>query len=249
MSFLKLAVPFDIKFYNSLSVPTANRILRNGLFDSNGLSKTNKLSMYSWSISPSKCITGNILSMNKDSVCAGCYAKRGNYVYHESKNAMDQRFDAWKEQEHWIEAITFLIRVTGASKMFRWFDAGDLQEEYMLLQIIKIANILHDFKFWLPTHEIEIIENIIKQGYDIPKNLKILLSSTYVNGAPPLEKAKELSMYINVHRKIGTTVVLKSKEFKGYYGFKCPSSYQGNKCLDCTVCTTSDLDIIVYKKK
>jgi len=249
MSFLKLVVPFDRKYYNTLSVPVANRILRNGHFDSNGLSNTKKLSMKSWSIPPSACITGKILSLMPDSICAQCYAKRGNYNYREPKDAMAQRLDAWREQEYWLEAITFLIRTTEPSKMFRWFDAGDMQEEYMMLQIIKVANELSDFKFWLPTHEIEMVENIVKQGYIIPRNLKILLSSSYINGAPPLEKAKELSKYPNVHRKIGTTVVLKTKEFEEYHGFKCPASKQNNKCLDCTVCTTSDLDIIAYKKK
>jgi hypothetical protein len=249
MSFLKLIVAFNREFYNNLTVPDANRILRNGWFDKNGLSQTIKLGMQSWSIPTWACHTGSLLSAIEGSVCKGCYAKRGNYTYQSVKDCLDQRLTAWQEQENWLEAITFLIRTTEPSKNFRWFDSGDLQDQYMLLQIIKIAKELPNFKFWLPTHEKHIVQETVEQGYEIPKNLKIWLSSEMVDGEPPLELAKELSSYPNVKRPIGTTVVLSKKEFDSYKGFKCPSSKQGNKCLDCTMCTNSNIDILPYKKK
>jgi len=249
MSFLKLVVPFNRKFYNNLTVPNANSILRNNWFDKNGLSQTSKLGMQSWSIPTWACHTGSLLTDIEGSVCKGCYAKRGNYAYKNVKDCLDQRLTAWQEQENWIEAIAFLIRTTEPSKNFRWFDSGDLQDQYMLLQIIKIAKVLPSFNFWLPTHEKNIISETVMQGYEIPKNLKILLSSEMVDGAPPLELAKSLSKHPNVKRKIGTTVVLSSKVFDAYKGFKCPASKQGNKCLDCTACTSFDIDIIPYKKK
>ena len=248
MSFLKLVVPFDRTFYNNLDIPSANSIVRNGLFKDNGLSKTDKLNCYSWSIPVSHCKTGSELREVENTVCSGCNVNnRGHYGTRVVKNAMEQRYDAWIEQEHWIEAITFLIRNTGYD-LFRWFDSGDIQEEYMLLQFIKIANMLPKKRFWIPTQEREMVSHIIKDGYEIPQNMTIRLSSTYINGEPPTYLAKELNSYPNVLGYIGTSRVLRTQQFNGYDGFICPSTKQGNQCLSCTMCWEKVGDI-PYKKK
>jgi hypothetical protein len=247
MSFLKLLIPFDMEFYNNLDMPTANNIVRNGFFKENGLSSTSKLNCFSWGIPMEYCKTGSELALMKNTICNGCTCNHGKYTIPHNRTVYDQRFNAWREQPHWIEAITFLIRNKGYT-IFRWFDSGDLQEEYMLLQFIKIANMLPKKRFWLPTQEREMVANVIRDGYEIPKNMTIRLSSIHINGDPPKDLAKELNSYPNVHGYIGTSRVLTKQVFENYNGFTCPSSRQGGKCLDCTLCWEAMPDIPYLKK-
>lgn len=247
MSFLKLVVPFDMEFYHNLDMPTANDIVRHWERNENGLSKTDKLNCYSWSIPREHCKTGMRYAEESNTTCSQCNTARGHYGTRVVKTAMSQRYDAWLEQKYWIEAITYLIKNSGY-ELFRWFDSGDLQEEYMLLQFIKIANILPKKKFWIPTQEKEMVANVVRKGYEIPKNMTIRLSAKYINGDPPTQLAKELNSQSNVHGYIGTSRVLRIKEFNDYNGFVCPSSKQGNQCLSCTMCWKSIRDIPYLKK-
>lgn len=247
MSFLNLKIPFDMEFYNNLDMPTAHSIVRNGLFKDNGLSKTDKLNCYSWSIPREHCKTGMQYAEEKGTICDQCNTARGHYGTRVVKTAMHQRYDAWLEQEHWIEAITYLIRNSGYD-LFRWFDSGDLQDEYMLLQFIKVANMLPKKRFWIPTQEKEIVTNVIREGYEIPKNMTIRLSAKYINGDPPKDLAKELNSQPNVHGYIGTSRVLTKQVFTDYNGFTCPSSRQGGQCLSCTLCWEAMPDIPYLKK-
>jgi len=150
MSLLKLVVPFDVSFHNQLDMPTAHKILRNGMFSDRGLSRTEKLNCYSWGIPTKYCKTGSKLSEIKGTVCKGCNIKRGHFTTPIVKTCYQQRYDAWLEQPNWIEAITYLIKNLGYD-LFRWFESGDIQDEYMILQMIEVANRLPKKRFWIPT--------------------------------------------------------------------------------------------------
>ena len=233
---MKLKVPFDMDFYHELDMPTANLIVRNGKFKERGLSDTDKLNCYSWGIPREYCKTGSKLAMeDPDSICAKCSTKKGHYTIPDVANVYQQRYDAWIQQEHWIEAITFLIKNSGYDN-FRWFDNGDIQDEYMLLQFIKVAEMLPKKKFWIPTQEHDIVFNVIDQGYEIPKNMTIRLSTRKRFTEPPTDKAKRFNDYPNVKGYIGTSSTVNKDDFNEFNGFKCPSSKQGNKCLDCEAC-------------
>ena len=248
MSLFQFKVQFDQAFYNKLDLPSATKIVRNGnpRTDINALSKPSKMNCLAWNIPAKYCKTGSELRDVKGSVCSSCYACRGHYqIGRTVKRALEERYNAWMTQEHWIEAMTFLIHISSQDK-FRWFDSGDLQDFFMLLQIMEIARRTPSTKHWLPTQEHEMVTAFIQRGYEIPENMTIRLSAKMVDEEPPTGLAKELNSYPNVHGIIGTSGVL-TKDNWAKSKHMCPSSLQGNNCGSCTRCWSSESHID-YKK-
>lgn len=237
MSLFLLKVYFDQKFYDKLDLPTAARIIRNGnpRTDITALSRPSKMNCLSWSIPADYCKTGSDLHEVTGSICSKCYACRGHYkIGRTVKNALEERYQAWLTQEHWVEAMTYMINTLSKEK-FRWFDSGDIQDMYMLLQITEICKRTEKTRHWLPTQEHELVTGFIKGGYEIPENLTIRLSARMIDGNPPIELAKELNNYPNVMGYIGTSGVLETKLWEESR-YACPSSLQGNNCGLCTKC-------------
>lgn len=199
-----------------------------------------------WNIPAKYCKTGSRLIEVKGSVCGKCYARRGHYLIgRTTKSALEERYQAWLQQENWLEAMTYLIRVLSREK-FRWFDSGDIQDEYMLNQITEIARQTPDTKHWLPTHEHELVTEYVKQGYEIPENITVRLSARMINGERPTALAYELNSYQNVRGFIGTSGVLEKEQWTESRD-ACPSSLQGNNCGTCEKCW-SDIQNIDYKR-
>ena len=75
-----------------------------------GLSKPSKMPSYAWSISAKRCNTGSKLAKVKGSVCYNCYALKGRYMFNNTQNALDRRFNAWKgDRENFIKAMIFIM--------------------------------------------------------------------------------------------------------------------------------------------
>jgi hypothetical protein len=237
MSIFQFKVKFDRKVYNSFDLNTAQRIVRNNntkVKKLSALSNPSKLNCKSWSIPIRYCSAGHKLRSVKGSICEKCYAARGRYKTDESVAAMNERYEAWKNQPHWLEAMAFLINIESKT-MFRWFDSGDVQGFRMLLQIMEIARHTSSTKHWLPTHEVETVANFVNAGYVIPRNMTIRLSSEMIDGEPLTELANELNTHENVKGYIGTsTVYTKNKWEKS--NDSCPAPLQSNNCGKCTQC-------------
>ena len=88
------------------------------------LTRTSKMPGLSYSLPAWECKTGSKLRKIKGSVCASCYALKGNYTrYKAIKAAQYVRLKALKDKR-WIAAmVAQIIR----QKYFRWHDAGDIQ--------------------------------------------------------------------------------------------------------------------------
>lgn len=197
------------------------------------LSSPSKMPCYGYSTPAKRCIVGMKMRSVEGSVCASCYACKGNYSFPDVQDALEARYQSLFSPL-WEEAMVYLIGKKEKSGFFRWHDSGDLQGTWHLQKIVNIANRLPDIKFWLPTREYAMVSEFISKGGIVPENLTIRLSSLMIDGNAPEAIAKRFNLVVS-----GVT---KEK------GFDCPSSLQGNKCLDCRACWDKETFAINYKK-
>lgn len=200
-----------------------------------GLGTPSKMPGYSWSISARKCKKGNKLREINNSVCASCYAFRGNYNFPVVVNAMERRLQAMKNPQ-WVEAMVVAINYySRESGYFRFFDSGDLQDTKMFADICEIARQCPSIQFWLPTKEYGFVTDHLDSGGTIPSNLNVRLSAYIVDGPAPTALAKRLNLTTSTVTRDADKVT-------------CPSNKQGNKCLDCRKCWDKNVSNITYHK-
>ena len=186
------------------------------------LTRTSKMPGLSYSLPAWECKTGSKLRKVKGSVCASCYALKGNYTrYPAIKAAQYRRLEAMKHPD-WVQAMAAVIK---RQKWFRWHDAGDVQDQQHLNKIFEICRLTPDTKHWLPTREAWIKDHLASK----PDNLVIRFSPPMVNQRAP-ESWPHSSMVVN----------------KGYH--TCPAPAQGGKCLDCRACWNKDIKSVIYGK-
>lgn len=196
-----------------------------------GLSEPSKMPCYGWSVSAKRCNIGRKLAKIADSICHGCYALRGNYMFPMVQKCLERRF-AMAQRKTFVPAMVYLLKVL-TPRYFRWYDSGDLDSIQTFKKMVDIAIQCPETKFWLPTKEYKVIQDFIKAGNKIPDNLCVRLSSYMVDESGPIVLA---------HR-LGVTISEVTRE-----GFNCPASKQGNKCLDCRKCWDKKEFVVSYKK-
>ena len=185
------------------------------------LTRTSKMPGLSYSLPAWECKTGSKLRKIKNSVCASCYALKGNYTrYPAIKAAQYVRLEALKDQR-WIAAmVAQIIR----QKYFRWHDAGDVQDLDHLNKIFEVCRLTPKIQHWMPTREAWIKNHL----EDCPKNLIIRLSMTMIDQAAAGSWPH-------------TSTVVTS-------GRTCPAPDQGGQCGDCRQCWSDDVSNIAYGK-
>jgi len=197
-----------------------------------GLSKPSKMPSYGYSLSAFKCKVGSKLRNIANSTCSDCYALKGRYVFPNVQEALDRRMDKLLNNPKWVDAMVFLLlHYCIKSKVFRWHDSGDIQSIDHLQKIVEIAKRTSDIQHWLPTREVGIVKQYLKEFGEFPNNLVVRISATMINGLPH-----------KFHRH--TSTVSTAKEFD--LGWTCPASKQGNKCDTCRACWDSNVENITY---
>ena len=187
-----------------------------------GFTRTSKMPGLSYSLPAWECKTGSKLRQVKGSVCASCYALKGNYTrYPAIKAAQYRRLDAMKSPL-WVTAMVAVIK---RQKWFRWHDAGDVQDLQHLNKIFEICRQTPDTSHWLPTREAWIKDHLNRA----PANLVIRFSPPMVNQRAP-ESWPHSSMVVD----------------KGFH--TCPAPAQGGKCLDCRQCWDPNIKTVSYGK-
>ena len=186
------------------------------------LTRTSKMPGLSYSLPAWECKTGSKLRKVKGSVCASCYALKGNYTrYKAIKAAQYVRLKSLQDAR-WIEAMTAQVK---RSTYFRWHDAGDVQSVDHMNKIFEVCRLTPDTNHWLPTQERKYLP---LPGSKIPDNLVIRLSGSKIDGPPPAAWSHTSS------------VVTK--------GATCPAPSQGGKCRECRNCWNKDISNISYGK-
>ena len=187
------------------------------------LTRTSKMPGLSYSLPAWECKTGSKLRKVKGSVCASCYALKGNYTrYKAIKAAQYRRLEAINHPQ-WVEAMAARIKNL---KWFRWHDAGDVQSKEHMAKILEVCKLTPDTKHWLPTQE----RPFLPAPEEVPANLVIRLSRSKIDG--PSSKAWS--------HESGVTTETGART--------CPAPDQKGKCLDCRKCWDKEVQTVVYGK-
>ena len=187
-----------------------------------GLSKPSKMPGWSIGIPAKECKTGAKLRLIPDSVCEGCYALKGCYVFKVVQEAQYKRLRAISHPD-WVLAMATLIN-SKKPDVFRWHDSGDVQDVQHLEKIFEVCRLTPAKRHWMPTREAWIKDHLDQ----CPKNLIIRLSMTMVDQAAAGSWPH-------------TSTVVTS-------GRTCPAPDQGGQCGDCRQCWSNDVSNIAYGK-
>ena len=143
------------------------------------MTRTSKMPGLSYSLPAWECKTGAKLAKVAGSVCAGCYAMKGNYTrYPAIKAAQYVRLKAITDPR-WVEAMVAQIK---NQKYFRWHDAGDIQSADHLQKIFEVCRLTPDTKHWIPTREAQFLKDVNPE--EVPENLIIRMSSHMIDQGP-----------------------------------------------------------------
>ena len=186
------------------------------------MTRTSKMPGLSYSLPAWECKTGSKLRKVKGSVCASCYALKGNYTrYKAIKAAQYVRLDSLKHPL-WTAAMIAQVK---RQKYFRWHDAGDVQDLDHLNKIFEVCRLTPNTNHWMPTREAWVKDHLPQA----PKNLVIRFSPPMINQRAP-ESWPNSSMVID----------------KGYH--TCPAPSQGGQCGDCRQCWDPKVKVVSYGK-
>ena len=187
-----------------------------------GLSKPSKMPGWSIGIPAKECKTGAKLRLIPDSVCEGCYALKGCYVFAVVQKAQYKRLEAIQHPD-WVEAMATLIN-SKKPDVFRWHDSGDVQDVDHLEKIFKVCELTPSKRHWMPTREAWIKDHMHKA----PANLVVRFSSPMIDQGP-------VKSWANT-----STVSTKSRT--------CPAPDNNNECGDCRACWDPLVKNIEYGK-
>lgn len=191
-----------------------------------GLSRPSKMPGYAYGLPAKACKTGAKLVGVPGSVCAGCYALKGNYRFDNVKSAQQRRLDSL-QHPRWVEAMITLLH-TLDTRWFRWHDSGDIQSPSHLEKIVAVAQACPHIQFWLPTREKIFVYTHLKKHGAFPTNLCVRLSGTMVDGPAP-------AGFPNTSTVVTT-------------GETCPAPKQGNECGMCRACWNPEVQNVSYRK-
>jgi hypothetical protein len=187
-----------------------------------GLSKPSKMPGWSIGIPAKECKTGAKLRQIKNSVCEGCYALKGCYVFKVVQEAQYKRLEAISHPD-WVLAMSTLIN-SKKPDVFRWHDSGDVQDVDHLEKIFEVCRATPAKRHWMPTREAWIKDHIHKA----PANLVVRFSSPMIDQGP-------VKSWANT-----STVSTKSRS--------CPAPDNNNECGSCRACWDPLVKNIEYGK-
>ena len=187
-----------------------------------GLSKPSKMPGWSIGIPAKECKTGKKLRQIKNSVCEGCYALKGCYVFKVVQAAQYKRLEAIKDP-NWVTAMATLIN-SKKPDVFRWHDSGDVQDVQHLEKIFEVCRLTPGKRHWMPTREAWIKDHMEAA----PANLVVRFSSPMIDQGP-------VKSWANT-----STVSTKSRS--------CPAPDNNNECGSCRACWDPLVKNIEYGK-
>lgn len=198
------------------------------------LSQTSKMPCKSSSLPTEACITGFKMAQIDGSICASCYADKGNYARYANniKPAQFARLDAvWQAMQSdeagalWVSSMAALI---GNDLYFRHHDSGDLQGLRHLELIAELCKATPQCMHWLPTREYGTVKEYVSKHGALPDNLIVRLSAMYAD--QPVKVPKSLA---NVKNVAVSNVHSKGKQ---PMGSRCIAPDQNGACADCRQC-------------
>ena len=167
------------------------------------------------------------------SVCFDCYALKGCYVFKVVQDAQYRRLESTRSPL-WVGAMALLIN-SKKSKVFRWHDSGDVQDEEHLLKIFAVAKLTPTVKHWMPTREAW-VKHFLPE---CPENLIIRFS------VPMVDQSRHKAPKGWKNTSTVSSDLNKTFTSEGHF---CPAPKQNNECQDCRACWDGRISNIVYGK-
>ena len=194
-----------------------------------GLSNPSKLPGFGYNLPAAACKVGALLRAVKLSVCFGCYAMTGRYLFPVVIAAMHRRLESITAPL-WVQAMAVMInsKAKSGSGFFRWHDSGDIQNRAHLGRIVEVCRLTPTVKHWLPTREYSLIRRYVGE---FPPNLVVRFSAHMIDGTPP-----ELGFPTS-------TVISDHKPGPGI----CPAPEQGGNCGPCRKCWNPKIPNVAYR--
>ncbi len=199
-----------------------------------GLGYPSKMPGTSYGIPAAACKIGSKLAGVPGSVCHGCYALKGNYLYDSVRLSQRNRLASISNPLWTAGMVALLERARGKRRVHwhRWHDSGDLQSVEHLTKICAVAALTPRVRHWLPTRELAMVKQYIAQGGTVPTNLVIRISATMVDGAATATWPTTSGVHHHAEA----------------IGRACPAPRQGNKCGACRACWSPSVAHISYHK-
>ena len=212
-----------------------------------GLSDPSKMRYKSYNLNARDCIIGSKLVKIPNSVCATCYALKGNYVRYSNVAIAQARRLKCLHNPNWVLAMATL---TAKIPHFRYFDSGDIQSLSMLIKIVTVALRNPQTKYWVPTKEYNILNTYRKRGGIEPQNLVIRPSAPLKNQRLNSRWGNS-SMVITQDTKVDSNVFVCDASHTKKDGTKVKTITKENKplldhCGNCTECWNPNQKIIAY---
>ena len=193
------------------------------------LSKAGKMPCRSWSLQAGSTCPGSIDPKTKQpvAVCAGCYAKIGNYAFANVKNIREQNRLDWVKPD-WVDRM---VAELDNDRYFRWFDSGDIYHPKLAEKIYEIMKKTPWCKHWLPT-----------KSYKIPKIKVWLTKMKRLQNVTVRYSADSIMGKYDRHH--GSTVIPSIDYATNAY--ICKSSLNDGKCGSCRACWDKSIPTIAY---
>lgn len=198
-----------------------------------GLTQTTKMPCQSYSLPTIACVTGFKMREIAGSICADCYADKGNYRKYQNNIEPAQHARLVSiDDPLWVDAMVVSI---GADNYFRWHDSGDIQNIEHLEKIADVAKRTPHCQHWLPTREYGIVAAFTAQ-FDVPDNLIIRLSAMFTDKAVVVPKTLQ-----NVKG-----VAVSNVHSKKAIGTQCNAPKQNGECRSCRACWNRTVAAVSY---
>lgn len=163
-------------------------------------------------------------SKDPNKICSKCYAQRQMKCYKSMQKCLAQNTEILTSRRLKFEEIPYLNVA-----MFRFESFGDIQNEIQVINYLNICHKNQHVNFGLWTKNPEILRRVFEDlGEAKPSNLKIILSSPFVNQKADISKYWFVDKVFTVY----------TKEYAEVNGIKiiCGSSV----CIACGICYLDD---------
>ncbi len=197
------------------------------------LSAASKMPCKSWSL-PAWDTCPGARDDNGEPVpaCQHCYALQGRYTFGAVKAVRDHNLEDWRS-EGWAEAM---VKHIGKSKLFRWFDSGDVYDPELAALILYVIRETPNCRHWLPTraYKDEKILPILRLMQE-ESNAAVRFSSDSVTG-------EELTF-----EEWSSTIIASKEDFvPGKGRVLCTAYKRKGKCGNCRACFDRRINVVSY---
>lgn len=222
---------------------------------SGGLSRTTKMPGASYSLPAFKCPMYWACRGDGGTVCHYCYAAKGNYRFPGVQRAQERRWEALGHPK-WVEAMETLIRNEFArqkqGEWFRWHDSGCLRDADHLVNIITLAQLIPEVRFWLPCRvpakdrrlresRIKLILDALERTGPPPDNLVVRFSGEMLDDPGEMPEELLAAGFPDIRSSVHTKTPPEGSR-------DCPAVGGAGRCGDCRACWDPGVPLVSYHK-